>query len=62
MQPLVHRCVGHHPGRQETQTGVGLYSIAPQKITTAGVRLFENQAIFSVMWTSVKGNTDIPAN
>ncbi|CAN5478390.1 TonB-dependent hemoglobin/transferrin/lactoferrin family receptor [soil metagenome] len=47
---------------KNVQTGVGLYSIAPQKFTTtAGVRLFDNQATFSVMWTSVKGNTDIPA-
>ncbi|MBN9594251.1 MAG: TonB-dependent hemoglobin/transferrin/lactoferrin family receptor [Afipia sp.] len=48
---------------KNVQTGIGLYSIAPQKFTTtAGVRLFDNQALFSVMWTSVKGNTDIPAN
>jgi hemoglobin/transferrin/lactoferrin receptor protein len=48
---------------KNVQTGIGLYSIAPQKITTsAGVRLFDNQATFSVMWTSVKGNTDIPAD
>lgn len=47
---------------KNTQTGIGLYSIAPQKFTTtAGVRLFDNQATFSVMWTSVKGNTDIPS-
>ena len=46
---------------KNVQTGIGLYSIAPQKITTsAGVRLFDNQATVSVMWTSVKGNTDIP--
>jgi hemoglobin/transferrin/lactoferrin receptor protein len=47
---------------KNTQTGVGLLTIPSQKITTtAGVRLFESKAIFSVMWTSVKANTDLPA-
>ncbi len=42
-------------------TNIGLYSIAPQKVsTTAGVRLFDNRLTLSAMWTSVKANTDIP--
>lgn len=46
---------------KNVQTDVGLYTIPPQKITTtAGVRLFENRLILSVLWTSAKSNTDIP--
>lgn len=49
-------------GKNE-QTGIGLYSIQPRKITTtAGLRLAENKVIVSAMWTSIGGNTDIPAN
>lgn len=45
---------------KDTQTGIGLYSIAPQKITTtAGVRFYDNKATASVSWTSVKANTNI---
>jgi len=45
------------------QNGVGLYSISPQRVTTsAGIRFADNKAQFSVAWTNVKGNTDIPAN
>jgi hemoglobin/transferrin/lactoferrin receptor protein len=48
---------------KDTATNVGLYSIQPQKITTtAGARFFDNTLVASVQWTSVKGNTDIPAN
>ncbi|BEV45269.1 TonB-dependent hemoglobin/transferrin/lactoferrin family receptor [Afipia carboxidovorans] len=48
---------------KNTQTGIGLYSIPSQKITTtAGVRFDEGRVVASVMWTNVKGNTDIPAN
>ena len=48
---------------KNTATDVGLYSVQPQKITTtAGVRFFENSLIASVQWTSIKANTDIPAN
>lgn len=44
-------------------TNIGLYSVQPQKFTTtAGVRFAENKVILSASWTSVKGNTDIPAN
>jgi hemoglobin/transferrin/lactoferrin receptor protein len=47
---------------KNVQTGFGLYSIPPQKVTTtAGVRLFENKLILSVMWTAATANTDIPA-
>ncbi len=46
---------------KNVQTGVGLYSIPSQKVTTtAGVRFAEGRVVASVMWTSVKGNTDIP--
>jgi hemoglobin/transferrin/lactoferrin receptor protein len=46
---------------KNVQTGVGLYTIPPQKVTTtAGVRLFENRLILSVLWTSAQTNTDIP--
>jgi hemoglobin/transferrin/lactoferrin receptor protein len=45
------------------QTGVGLYSVSPQRVTTtAGIRFAEQRALFSVMWTSVAGNTNIPSN
>jgi hemoglobin/transferrin/lactoferrin receptor protein len=44
------------------QTNVGLYSVQPQKVTTtAGVRFDDNRIILSAMWTSIKGNSDIPA-
>ncbi len=46
---------------KNTRTGIGLYSIQPQKITTtAGLRFMENKVVVSAMWTSVKGNTNIP--
>lgn len=49
-------------GKNE-QTDVGLYSIQPRKVTTtAGLRFADNKVILSAMWTSVAGNTDIPAN
>ena len=42
-------------------TGVGLYSIPGQKVTTTGgLRFLENRLILSVMWTNVKGNNNIP--
>ncbi|WP_398480211.1 TonB-dependent hemoglobin/transferrin/lactoferrin family receptor [Tardiphaga sp.] len=47
---------------KNTQTNVGLLTIPSQKVTTtAGVRLFENTVTLSMMWTSVKANTDLPA-
>jgi hemoglobin/transferrin/lactoferrin receptor protein len=43
-------------------TGLGLYSIPPQKITTtAGVRLLDRTLVLSMMWTSAIANRDIPA-
>ena len=43
------------------QTGFGLYSIPPQKITTtAGVRLLDRTLVLSVMWTSAAANRNIP--
>lgn len=46
---------------KNTQTNVGLLTIPSQKVTTtAGVRLFENTTTLSMMWTSVKANTDLP--
>ncbi|MET0879541.1 MAG: TonB-dependent hemoglobin/transferrin/lactoferrin family receptor [Tardiphaga sp.] len=43
------------------QTGIGLYSIPPTKVsTTAGVRLFDNRLVLSAMWIAAKANTDIP--
>jgi len=48
---------------KNVQTGIGLYSIQPQKVSvTGGVRLFDNKVMLSAMWTSVRGNNDIPAN
>ncbi len=45
------------------QTGIGLYSIQPQKITTtAGVRFAEGRGTLSASWSSISGNTDIPSN
>jgi hemoglobin/transferrin/lactoferrin receptor protein len=45
------------------QTNIGLYSVSPQKVTTtAGLRFLDGQVVFTAMWTSVKGNTDIPVN
>lgn len=48
---------------KNVQTGIGLYSIPPQKImVSGGVRLFDNRVVLSAMWASIKSNTDIPAN
>lgn len=48
---------------ENKQTGIGLYSIQPRKVTTtAGLRFAENRVILSAMWTSIAANTDIPAN
>ena len=52
---------GTYQDGKNVQTGVGLYSIPPQKVTTtAGVRLFENRLILSAMWTSAIANKSIP--
>lgn len=43
------------------QTGFGLYSVPPQKITTtAGVRLLDRTLILSMLWTSAIANRNIP--
>ncbi|MDQ8730932.1 TonB-dependent hemoglobin/transferrin/lactoferrin family receptor [Bradyrhizobium sp. LHD-71] len=47
---------------ENVQTGIGLVTVQPRKITTtAGVRMFENQLTLAMQWTSVEANTDIPA-
>ncbi|MEY9417309.1 hemoglobin/transferrin/lactoferrin receptor protein [Bradyrhizobium japonicum] len=52
---------GSYQNGKNLQTGFGLYSVPPQKVTTtAGVRLLDRTLILSVMWTSVIANTDIP--
>ena len=54
---------GTYQDGKNVQTGVGLYSIPPQKVTTTGgVRLFENKLILSATWMSAMANTSIPAN
>ena len=52
---------GSYQNGKNLQTGFGLYSVPPQKITTtAGVRLLDRTLILSMMWTSALANTDIP--
>jgi hemoglobin/transferrin/lactoferrin receptor protein len=52
---------GSYQQGKNLQTGFGLYSIPPQKVTTtAGVRLLDRALVLSVMWTSATANTDIP--
>lgn len=47
---------------KNTQTGIGLVTVQPRKITTtAGVRLMQNQLILAMQWTNVEANTKIPA-
>ncbi|MCP3396838.1 TonB-dependent hemoglobin/transferrin/lactoferrin family receptor [Bradyrhizobium sp. CCGB20] len=54
---------GSYMNGKNLQTGFGLSSIPPQKITTtAGVRLLDRSLILSMMWTSAIANTDIPTN
>ncbi|UPJ51295.1 TonB-dependent hemoglobin/transferrin/lactoferrin family receptor [Bradyrhizobium sp. 200] len=54
---------GSYQNGKNLQTGFGLYSVPPQKITTtAGVRLLDRTLILSMMWTSALANTDIPRN
>jgi hemoglobin/transferrin/lactoferrin receptor protein len=46
---------------ENVQTGVGLVTVQPRKITTtAGLRFFENQLTIAAQWASIKANTDIP--
>ena len=52
---------GSYQQGKNLQTGFGLYSIPPQKITTtAGVRLLDRTLVLSVMWTSAVANKNIP--
>jgi hemoglobin/transferrin/lactoferrin receptor protein len=52
---------GSYQNGKNLQTGFGLYSVPPQKITTtAGIRLLDRTLILSMMWTSAMANTDIP--
>jgi len=52
---------GSYQQGKNLQTGFGLYSIPPQKITTtAGVRLLDRTLVLSVQWTSAAANRDIP--
>jgi len=54
---------GTYQNGKNVQTGFGLSSIPPQKITTtAGVRLLDRTLILSMMWTSAIANTDTPTN
>lgn len=47
---------------ENTQTGVGLASIQPARVTTTGgVRLLDRKLTLSAQWSSVAANTDIPA-
>jgi len=47
---------------ENTQTGVGLASIQPARVTTtAGVRLIDRKLTLSAQWSAVAANTDLPA-
>lgn len=47
---------------ENVDTGVGLASIQPRRITTTvGVRLLERKLVISGQWSSVAANTDVPA-
>ncbi|MBN8988297.1 MAG: TonB-dependent hemoglobin/transferrin/lactoferrin family receptor [Rhizobiales bacterium] len=53
---------GTYQQGKNLQTGFGLYSVPPQKITTtAGLRFLENKLVVSAMWTSAQANRNIPA-
>ena len=52
---------GSYLDGKNLQTGYGLYSVPPQKLTTtAGVRLLDRTLILSVMWTAAGANRSIP--
>jgi len=47
---------------ENTQTGVGLASIQPARLTTTGgVRLLDRKLTLSAQWSAVGANNDIPA-
>jgi hemoglobin/transferrin/lactoferrin receptor protein len=53
---------GHLMRGKNVETGVGLSTIIPRKVTTtAGVRLLDRRLILAAQWSSFGGNTDIPA-
>ena len=53
---------GHVMRGKNVQTGVGLATIIPRKVTTtAGVRVLDRRLILAAQWSSFSGNTDIPA-
>ena len=53
---------GHLIRGKNVQTGVGLSTIIPRKVTTtAGVRLLDRRLVLAAQWSSFGGNTDIPA-
>ena len=46
---------------ENTQTGVGLASVQPARVTTTGgVRLLDRKLTLSAQWSAVSANTDIP--
>ena len=52
---------GHVMRGKNVQTGVGLTTIIPRKVTTtAGVRLLDRRLVLAAQWSSFGGNTDIP--
>lgn len=47
---------------ENVQTGLGLVSVQPRKVTTtAGVRLMQNQLVLAMQWAAVEANTKVPA-
>ncbi|RDV03568.1 TonB-dependent hemoglobin/transferrin/lactoferrin family receptor [Undibacter mobilis] len=47
---------------QNTQTGAGLASIQPARVTTtAGLRLIDRKLTLSAQWSAVAANNDLPA-
>ncbi|MBS0534009.1 MAG: TonB-dependent hemoglobin/transferrin/lactoferrin family receptor [Proteobacteria bacterium] len=47
---------------ENTQTGVGLASIQPARLTTSGgVRLLDRKLTLSAQWSAVAANNDVPA-
>lgn len=52
---------GHVMRGKNVQTGIGLSTIIPRKVTTtAGVRLLDRQLVLAAQWSSFSGNTDVP--
>ncbi len=52
---------GHVMRGKNVETGVGLATIIPRKVTTtAGVRFLDKTLILALQWSNFAGNTDIP--